>query len=1149
VVRPPVRLPPRYSPELEEIGHGGFATVYRTVDLELGVPVALKVPHGGTDRDPMREVVAELQTGARLRHPGIVQVLDARSDGAGQAYLVMELAGAGTLDRLVEEAPPPWPGLLELMLQVLDALAYAHARGVIHRDIKSGNILLARARGGRLVPKLGDFGLAKVRRAQGQYDSTRLGAGTLLYMPPEAFENRLASIHTGLDLYAFGVLLYQAVCGRNPWAQDDLALLWAKVRGDLLPPEPRSGYQVPDGLGRVIRRLLAPDPSARYQLAADVAADLVDVTGGARARPARPRRGAGAGPRGAASPSVALHRPPRFVGRASELASLRALSDQALASATGVVLRGEAGVGRTRLAEELCCELEESGTGRTLRVPTAGCASPSDALRAAVRSFLALGRLSGEDLLDRLGPWSESCPEERRPDPQSLWRWLGSEPTAPRSSLHPAPSPAARAADLAVSVLLAEGRSLAPVLVTGSSDADGAVIAGELLRGAQARSLPALVLFEPATGDQRPPVEGFEALDLGPLERDAITALLRDLLPPGLRIDGLLRTARGNPTRAVEASRITADDLRRRAEPAETVATVTGSHAKVVRPPDLRDTLALSQVAAIRLRSLHDSPLLQRASTRAMGLVSLLPSRCPREVLEAAFTSLVGEEEAAWLQQIIDGAQVAGLVRTLDDGAVEPTGAWSNGFVGGIAFDREEVSRIRSVAASALLDWCGRSDAAPRGWLVQAGRLLLDAGQADRAVDVLRDGAEALDRSDVEAARSAWTLADTAVRQLSLPMADPRRVQVALGLARAAQHAGDLEAASTALDEFHAHGIPPFFRAPVLEVRASTLVLTGEPEAAIAVARRAAAAFRGVDDMAGCARAHLIEAEAQMRCGRLPEALAGFELALDAARAAGSLPAELAVLRSVGRARRMAGERAEALRDFTGALDLARQLGDTAAEGIALRELGNLALLDGRHGDGEELFGEALEVLRAGGFRAEVAATLISLGELARARGDLAAARSHYTQALGQARAYGFVQDSAIALLNLALTDFGLEEPRLAARRLDALDRLFARGGAARLAAYVESLRLAVRASESDWDRAEEALETLTRADRLPPDPDLLRLLERGTVAAQDGGHLELARGACGLALDLARSLGESDWLERIRQLGTRSGLGWPPAP
>ena len=248
----------------EELGRGGFGVVFRARERASQRYVALKIltrPLKGTHRE---RFLREGEITAALHHPGIVRIHSA-GEADGLPYLSYELVegGATLRDRL---AQPDLPRNLDLILQVAQALAYAHAQGVVHRDLKPDNVLID-AQGRALVA---DFGLA---RRQGAEGLTRDGAviGTPTHMSPEGFRGE--PIGAPGDVWALGVLLYQALCGELPFVASNLIELAVTVaRSD---PEPPSAFgPVPPALEAVARRAMVKDPAGRYPDAGAFAAAL-----------------------------------------------------------------------------------------------------------------------------------------------------------------------------------------------------------------------------------------------------------------------------------------------------------------------------------------------------------------------------------------------------------------------------------------------------------------------------------------------------------------------------------------------------------------------------------------------------------------------------------------------------------------------------------------------------------------------------------------------------------------------------------------------------------------------------------------------------------------------------------------------------------
>ena len=269
---------------IEPVGEGGVATVWRGRHRRRDFPVALKVITGPNARNPEYQDAfrREVQSHARLDHPGIITVFEygtipqraeTASEGelvAGSPYFALEFTGAGTLreQRRVDN----WPLLRSVLLEVLDALAYAHARGVIHRDLKPENILYFPGdKRGRF--KLSDFGIAHAVESTvpvGTDEIRDAAAGTPHYMPPEQIHGEWRVFGPWTDLYALGCMAYEFVDGELPFEAGSLAEV-AAMQLNEPPPRLEPDYPVPDGLEAWIRCMLAKDPRDRFRRAADAA--------------------------------------------------------------------------------------------------------------------------------------------------------------------------------------------------------------------------------------------------------------------------------------------------------------------------------------------------------------------------------------------------------------------------------------------------------------------------------------------------------------------------------------------------------------------------------------------------------------------------------------------------------------------------------------------------------------------------------------------------------------------------------------------------------------------------------------------------------------------------------------------------------------
>lgn len=269
------RLADRYVVE-RLIGRGGMADVFDAHDDRLGRQVAVKIlrPEFQADVPFRHRFETEGRSAARLAHPNVVVVYDVGEDG-DLSYLVMELLGDETLATRIDKRPLSEESARRVGLEVLAALAAAHVAGVLHRDVKPGNVLFA-ADGSA---KLADFGIAKALEIDGAPDDstkTAMVLGTPAYLAPERVEG--ASGSPASDLWSVGVLLYEALTGVKPFArQTAIATAMAAREGTAAPLDAlRPG--ISPGFVTVIDRALRPQPSERFSSAGDMADALQSVS-------------------------------------------------------------------------------------------------------------------------------------------------------------------------------------------------------------------------------------------------------------------------------------------------------------------------------------------------------------------------------------------------------------------------------------------------------------------------------------------------------------------------------------------------------------------------------------------------------------------------------------------------------------------------------------------------------------------------------------------------------------------------------------------------------------------------------------------------------------------------------------------------------
>jgi serine/threonine protein kinase/Flp pilus assembly protein TadD len=253
---------------IEKIGAGGMGEVYLADDTKLGRRVALKFlpAHLAESADVRARFTREAQAAAKLDHPNIVTIHEV-SEFNGRPFFAMQYIDGKTLNQYCREESPSITKIVGLAGEISDGLAKAHATGVIHRDIKSANIVVDK----ELRPKILDFGLATV---QGGEMLTKAGStlGTIAYMSPEQAQGR--ELDSRSDLFSLGIVMYELIAGQTPFKRNnDAATLHAIVSET---PEPLARYKsdVPQELQRIVSKSLAKNSAERYQSASDLSSDL-----------------------------------------------------------------------------------------------------------------------------------------------------------------------------------------------------------------------------------------------------------------------------------------------------------------------------------------------------------------------------------------------------------------------------------------------------------------------------------------------------------------------------------------------------------------------------------------------------------------------------------------------------------------------------------------------------------------------------------------------------------------------------------------------------------------------------------------------------------------------------------------------------------
>ncbi len=266
---------------ISKLGAGGMGEVYLAEDTQLDRKVAVKFlpPESVADEHAKKRLAREAKAAAKLDHPNICSIHEV-GEADGHSFIVMQYVEGETLASRIHRKPTELKESLDIAVQVTDALAEAHSRGIIHRDIKPGNIMLTE----RGQVKVMDFGLAKIVHEKLSTDSlaetesllTAPGVivGTVPYMSPEQVRGETTDVRG--DIFSFGVVLYEMVSGRHPFTAESVAATLSAIL--TLEPLPLARYaDAPDELHRIVRKCLEKDRARRYQTMRDLAIDLENV--------------------------------------------------------------------------------------------------------------------------------------------------------------------------------------------------------------------------------------------------------------------------------------------------------------------------------------------------------------------------------------------------------------------------------------------------------------------------------------------------------------------------------------------------------------------------------------------------------------------------------------------------------------------------------------------------------------------------------------------------------------------------------------------------------------------------------------------------------------------------------------------------------
>ena len=384
------------------LGEGGMGAVYAAENLNTGRRVAIKVLHGEWTQRPevVQRFLREARATTTIAHPNVVEVLDLDVDrDRGIPYIVQEFLEGETLEAHLGTRPgrrlEPAEAL-RLLLPVIGALVAAHARGVVHRDLKPANLFIARSRGGEVVPKVIDFGIAKSVDAPGgssQHTQAGTAIGTPGYMSPEQVSG-LPDVDAQTDVWSLGVVLYEALAGRLPFESPNVNVQMAKILYEAPTPLATVAPSVPDDLAAVVHTALQRErphrfASMRAMLAAVLETGAAAGVGAASLPSAEERLRASLAP---PQPSTGPHTPavartaavPGMEGRSTPVTPSPTVPVQGLATPVGTL--PVQGLARPQPTQPMASPASNPWSGTPSSSSSPGLAPPDTMTAQAVTS-------------------------------------------------------------------------------------------------------------------------------------------------------------------------------------------------------------------------------------------------------------------------------------------------------------------------------------------------------------------------------------------------------------------------------------------------------------------------------------------------------------------------------------------------------------------------------------------------------------------------------------------------------------------------------------------------------------------------------------------------------------------------------------------
>ena len=1064
---------------IEEIGRGGMGVVFRAIEKGREHPLALKFLSARRySESALRFFEQEFRTLATLSHPNLTEVHDfgrvTGDDGQVVPFFTMELVEGRRLDVDFATSGGDWNRLFSCIAQVGQALSYLHARGFVHQDVKPPNVLVLDG-GAGVHAKLMDLGLASPLRETADEAAVR---GTVAYLAPESVRGGPPDPRS--DLYSLGCTLYEVITGRTPFpAGTPLEIVRAHLGEEPLPLR-TFRRDVPEGLERLVLRLLRKEPGQRPATADHFLRELRETSGGAvdvQTAEVRRRRVLGAG----------------FVGREGEIDRLEALLDEARrGGAPLALLVGAAGSGKSRLLREfeVRCQIrgDEVHVARP-EGPRGSAAALGEAIERALRAR---------------EPWADPRADDVR---RVIVRLLG----------RATPSDAAADAPLAASVAdaIAALASRAP-LVLILEDLQGAdETTCELIRHARrglgpgSAGAPPILWVGACRGEEiarTSPLfdllaegreEGWiEEIALGPLGRGPTASLLGSMLGlesvPAAFVDRVFEETRGNPLHITELLSALAEEGH--VEPGSAAPPDPEVLARVALPGRVRDLLALR---------------IERASPEALHVLRAAAMLGRNVVDTDAVSAVTGLRWEAVLRQLRELSSSGALERGEDPDGAPHFRLVLPGLADVLAegTPAEQARRLHERALS-YLDRRG-VPRRPDAWAAVADHAER-AGQTGRAVDAWSRAADLAREAHAlrDAAESYGRAIELALRQgegaaAVLCALYERRGEIhrrAGDLARAEEDARWMvaRAESSGNDALRARSHLALGRA---------LLARGDEAAAREGLELALVLSERIGDAALASSAAESLGTAMAADGDTAEALTLLARAADLAEKAGRPDLQAEALLAEGTLHRTSGNYKRALTRLQEAEALCRGRPHGSIEVAVLEGTALAHELHGRSGDAALAYAKASELARRRGDASSAARLARRLGGALFRAGDLEGAHAKLEGALAQFRRLALREGIVETLVTLA------EVHRIAQRRPEATETILEAVRLARRTGRKEPLAVALcgqarlHLGDGALDRAAAALEEAQEAVRSARNPVL-----HAEILAESGERLRAAQ-------------------------------------